>query len=70
MYAAQKNIRNKTEMTTKPPFGPGFTQTQADEAETMDIECYSFKDDGADFTVFILRDGEGKVKYRSVFGGY
>jgi hypothetical protein len=70
MYVAQKNIRDKTKMTARPPLGPGFTQTQADESETMDIEHSSFKDDGADYTVFILRDGEGNVRYRSVVGGY
>jgi len=57
-------------MTAQPPSGPGFTQTQADEAATMDILNSSFKDDGDDYTMFILRNSEGEVVNKSVVGGY
>jgi len=70
MYYASKGITDKKQMTAQPPSGPGFTQTQADEAATMDILNSSFKDDGDDYTMFILRNSEGEVVNKSVVGGY
>lgn len=70
MYYTSKDITDKQQMTAQPPFGPGFTQTQADEAATMDIVNSSFKDDGDDYTMFILKDSEGKVLNKATVGGY
>ena len=48
-------------MTMLQPFGPGFTKEQAEEADSMDILCSSFKDDGDDYTIFILKNKDGKT---------
>lgn len=70
MYYASKDITDKQQMTAQPPFGPGFTQTQADEAATMDILNSSFKDDGDDYTMFILKNSLGEVVNKTIIGGY
>lgn len=70
MYTSNKDITDKSRMTEKVPFGPGFTQEQANAAATMDIMHSSFKDDGDDYTMFVLKDSEGKVINKAVIGGY
>lgn len=70
MYVAEEGIKDKTRMTDQPPFGPGFTKTQADEATTMDILLSSFKDDGDDFAMYILKDSEGKAIKQLTISGY
>ena len=61
MYTFAKDIRDKLRMTMLQPFGPGFTKEQAAQADSMDILCSSFKDDGDDYTMFILKDKDGKT---------
>jgi len=61
MYTYAKDIGDKLRMVMLPPFGPGFTKAQANEAATMDVLCSSFKDDGDDYTMFILKDRDGKT---------
>jgi hypothetical protein len=61
MYTYAKDIVDKVRMTKLPPFGPGFTKAQAEEAATMDVLCSSFKDDGDDYTMFVLKDKDGKT---------
>lgn len=70
MYYSSSDITDKKQMTAQPPSGPGFTQAQADEAATMDIVNSSFKDDGDDYTMFILKDSEGKVVNKTILEGY
>ena len=57
-------------MTAQPPFGPGFTQAQADEAATMDIAHSSYKEDGDDYNIFILKDSYGQIIHKAVVEGY
>jgi hypothetical protein len=57
-------------MTAQPPFGPGFTQAQAEEAATMDIAHSSFKDDGDEYSIFILKDPYGNIINSAKIEGY
>jgi len=70
MYFSSKDVTDKTQMTRQPPLGPGFTQAQADEAHTMDIAHSSFKDDGEDYTLFILKDSKGQKITSAKMDGY
>jgi hypothetical protein len=69
MHIAE-SIKDKDRMTVQPPFGPGFTIEQANEAATMDIVFSSFKDDGDDFIMYILKDSEGKAIKQLKIEGY
>jgi len=70
MYLVEQDIKDKARMSEKPPFGPGFNQIQVDRAATMDVAVSSFKDKGDDFTVFILKDSEGKAIEQQTIYGY
>lgn len=70
MYIAEAGIEDKTRMMDLPPFGPGFSTAQADEATTMDIVVSSFKDYGDDFVMYILKDSEGKAIKQLTIAGY
>jgi hypothetical protein len=70
MYTYAKDIVDKLRMTELPPFGPGFTKAQAEEAATMDVLCSSFKDDGDDYSMFVLKDKDGKTITTARVGNY
>jgi hypothetical protein len=70
MYISEEGITDKARMTMQPPFGPGFTQTQADRAATMTVAHSSFRDEGDDYTIFILKDSEGKAIEQTKVEGY
>lgn len=61
---------DKTRMLEKPPFGPGFSIDEAEQAESMSISFSDFNEPGDDCTVFTLHTSEGKVVASKTIIGY
>jgi len=56
------------EATTKPPFGPGFNEKLAQQADRMEIWGSTFKDPGPDWCRFKLFNGEEELATVTVNG--
>ena len=52
---------DKTRMLEKPPFGPGFSIDEAEQAESMSIAFSDFNEPGEDCTSFTLHADDGRV---------
>jgi hypothetical protein len=63
-----ESTADKKRMMTRPPFGPGFTETQAADADMMEVWASSFSDDGSDFCEFRLLSGGSVTTTRRVDG--
>lgn len=61
MYIASKDITDKTQMTMPPPFGPGLSKQQVEKAYSMDVAVSSFREDGDDYTLFIVKNELGET---------
>jgi hypothetical protein len=59
----------KAEATSRPPFGPGFSEEKAAEADKLEIWHSSFTDPGEDFTEFVLYKNNEQIDSAMV-GGY
>jgi hypothetical protein len=59
-----------TQATTRPPFGPGFTSDEVDNAERLEIYGSSFKQSGGDYCLFVLKDKNGAVIAQRRIDGY
>jgi len=59
MYLETKT-HDKARMKDPAPFGPGFTDTQIEGAETMETWASGFSDPGPDYCEFRLFDADGK----------
>ena len=57
------------EATERPPFGPGFTEKQARDADTMEIWHTNANDPGRDFNLFKLLK-EGRVVHQKQVDGH
>jgi len=54
--------------TTRPPFGPGFNEAEAREADKMEVRGTNAKDSGPDFCVFhLFKDGK-ELRSKKVMG--
>lgn len=62
--------KSKTEMTSPAPFGPGFSEAKAEQAERMEVWGSSFSDPGPDYCEFRLFDSEGRQIGSRVVDGY
>lgn len=58
MYMINETTEKK-EMTRTPPFGPAFTQEQADRAASMEVWGTTANDAGPDYVEFKLNDING-----------
>ena len=61
---------DKTRMLEKPPFGPGFSIDEADQAESMSIAFSDFNEPGKDYTTFTLHAADGQVISTKTVTGY
>jgi hypothetical protein len=58
------------EATSRPPFGPGFSEDELEGAEVLEVHGSSFSDPGPDYCEFKLLDAEGNVLLTKVVGGF
>ena len=58
------------EATSRPPFGPGFSEKELEGAEVLEVHGSSFTDPGPDYCEFKLLDGDGEVLKIKRVGGY
>jgi len=54
--------------TQQPPFGPGFSSEQAEEADKLEVWGSSFNDPGPDYCAFKLLKAGEVVAERTVGG--
>jgi len=60
----------RTQAIAPPPIGPGFTDTQAAQADSMVVTGSSFGDPGEDWVEFTLISADGQVQARRRIAGY
>jgi hypothetical protein len=58
------------EATSRPPFGPGFSEEELEGAEVLEVHGSSFSDPGPDYCEFRLLDAKGEVLKTRQVGGY
>jgi hypothetical protein len=54
--------------TLRPPFGPGFSATEAADADKMEVWHTQFKDPGPDYSEFRLFKGGRQVGSKRIDG--
>lgn len=58
------------EATAKAPFGPAFTQEEAEQAHSLEVMASSFDDRGPDFCEFRLLGENKEILKTKRLGGY
>lgn len=61
---------DKTRMLENPPFGPGFSIDEAEQADSMSISFSDFNEPGEDYTTFTLHAADGRVITTKTIAGY
>jgi hypothetical protein len=69
-FVLSEGIKEKEVMMELPPFGPGFTNKETLNAETMDIVATDLNEPGPDYALFILRNKEGNIINSKKITGY
>lgn len=60
--------KEKSSMTRPVPFGGGFDEREAEEADRMEVWCSRFDDPGPDYNVFRLVKDDMVIAERRVVG--
>ena len=60
----------KRSATSRPPFGPGFSEEELEGATALEVYGTSFSDPGPDYCEFKLLDAKGNVLLTKVVGGF
>lgn len=61
---------DKTRMLQNPPFGPGFSIDEAEQADSMSIAFSDFNESGEDYTKFTLHAADGQIIATKTIKGY
>jgi hypothetical protein len=58
----------RTLATTRSPYGPGFSQEEAQTIHTLEIHGSSFTDPGPDYCEFRASNAQGQLPPRRITG--